>query len=296
MSDDPFEGCEVDDPQGLIDRLARDDCKRPKPNVGEPRATGYKKNGVEVRWDLARRLYVYGLVIGTTSDGTKQIAYPSISRVAKTISVGRTTVARHAATEGWDIARDIAAKQNDVRPLAVDDVPLILKSNRSLDEFDRIDRSIPKQIDQPTKKAITEAVQIARPAKPSVIDLEDDEPVNPRARLVEKAIETLSRFVDRFESAMALGDVKATSVKDFDVAMRLIAFLRGEADRRSEVKHVITLEQMQAKHAAARAHALTHGDAVVAGVLSMGDADADLEGVEVTDAEFEDVPTTGSAA
>jgi hypothetical protein len=65
-----------------------------------------------------------------------------------------------------------------------------------------------------------------------------------------EAIEIIDGYMQSFRQAMEEGRVRTDSATDFNTLARLKAFLEGKADSRHGV---ITLEQMQARHAALRA-------------------------------------------
>ena len=62
------------------------------------------------------------------------------------------------------------------------------------------------------------------------------------------AIETIDRFVGKFSEALDAGDVKVTSIQDFNIMVRLREFLAGNADSRAEVTGTITLDSLQSRH------------------------------------------------
>src|SRR5690606_37701743 len=67
-----------------------------------------------------------------------------------------------------------------------------------------------------------------------------------------EAIEIIDGYMQSFRQAMEEGRVRTDSATDFNTLARLKAFLEGKADSRQEVQGVLTLEQMQARHAALR--------------------------------------------
>lgn len=84
----------------------------------------------------------------------------------------------------------------------------------------------------------------------------------------------LDEFIQKFAAAVKSGKVRDDDVGAFDKACRLRAFLRADAEQKSAVKQVVTLEAMQARHAAARARA-QRADAVTAGVTHEGERNVD---------------------
>ena len=74
-----------------------------------------------------------------------------------------------------------------------------------------------------------------------------------RAISTAEAIEIVDAYMRAFREALDEGRVRVDNASDFNTMMRLKAFMEGKADSRQEVKGVITLEQMQARHRALRA-------------------------------------------
>lgn len=65
----------------------------------------------------------------------------------------------------------------------------------------------------------------------------------------DDAIRTIDRFLVDFEVALAEGRVRCDNPSDFNLMVRLKAFIMGEADSRHEELGGITLADMQAAHA-----------------------------------------------
>jgi hypothetical protein len=74
-----------------------------------------------------------------------------------------------------------------------------------------------------------------------------------RAISTAEAIEIVDAYMRAFREALEEGRIRVDNASDFNIMMRLKAFLEGKADSRQEVQGVITLEQMQARHRALRA-------------------------------------------
>ena len=58
----------------------------------------------------------------------------------------------------------------------------------------------------------------------------------------------IDKWITRFIEKLEEDDVRADCVADMDKAMRLKAFLRGQAESRIEVKNTLTLETLQRSH------------------------------------------------
>ena len=87
-----------------------------------------------------------------------------------------------------------------------------------------------------------------------------------RARPIEDALGILDRYLGRFREAVESGHVRVDAISDFNTAVRLKEFLRGGADSRQEIQGVVTLEQMQQRHARLREEVAAM-DAQLAGVV-----------------------------
>jgi hypothetical protein len=111
---------------------------------------------------------------------------------------------------------------------------------------------------------------------------------NPRKRSRRSPEKILEAYIEAFAKAVDSGDVRHDSVADLDKAVRLLAFVRGQADSTKQVHHTVTLDVMQQRHKALRT-SLASADDVTAGVLGQGvpgayesDGEAiDTEGVPV---------------
>jgi hypothetical protein len=89
--------------------------------------------------------------------------------------------------------------------------------------------------------------------------------------------ETLLDYLDLCDTQLQLGRIKADTVGDIDKAIRTLAFVRGQADSRREVRTTVSLEVLQAKHASYRVTASPSDEDLVAGVLGTGGGPAILE-------------------
>jgi hypothetical protein len=70
-----------------------------------------------------------------------------------------------------------------------------------------------------------------------------------RACEAEELSAILDTWMRRFGEAVSKGGVRADALADFNVAVRLRAFLRGEAEGKTEVKQVLSIEGLQERHA-----------------------------------------------
>jgi len=73
-----------------------------------------------------------------------------------------------------------------------------------------------------------------------------------RAQAIAMTRDDEIRLVDKylldFGKALEAGKVRCDTIADLNTALRLKAFLQGEADSRSEVQTVIKLEELQERH------------------------------------------------
>lgn len=92
----------------------------------------------------------------------------------------------------------------------------------------------------------------------------------------------LLRFIDKWEERVQNPhfNLVTLSVNDLDKAVRLLAFVRGQADSIKQTHTTISLEVMQERHKGMRMKAVRQLDDDVAGVLGKGDT-FDTEGVTV---------------
>jgi hypothetical protein len=264
---DPFDGCEVEDPQGLLERIAKE---TPPPKRKYTRAPPKPRGrfGRQTDVPLAERLFINGVLRGIGSDGKPVIAYLSATQIASATGISNKSVEQYARRKGWQAKRKELLDKDERNPVPLENLPPdIVPGWRVKDVENGVLQGLPL-------------------------------PANPRARSISDALSILEAYILYFGEKVAAHEVKAESIKDLDIAIRLRAFLMGDAERRSEVKHVITLDEMQSKHRQAREAAIQIEDSGVAGVLAQGDgsADVDATGAPIVDAEFEDQAEAGDAA
>lgn len=77
----------------------------------------------------------------------------------------------------------------------------------------------------------------------------------------------LDLWIKRFEEGLANGDVRTDSISDLERAYRTKAFLRGQVERRVEVKGGLTLETLQREHKEIREAEEIEDAELAAGVL-----------------------------
>lgn len=105
---------------------------------------------------------------------------------------------------------------------------------------------------------------------------------NPRARPRRTAEQVLLDYVALFDDQLRAKKVRADSVGDLDKAVRLLAFVRGEADSRRVTHTHVSLEVMQQRYERSRRQVIDATGEDVTGVLSHG-GDGGLEGEEAYD-------------
>jgi hypothetical protein len=89
-----------------------------------------------------------------------------------------------------------------------------------------------------------------------------------RSRRDAEAI--LESYIDLYADAVAQRKVRFDSIGDLEKAVRLLAFVRGQAESIKQTHTTVSLEIMQARHKAARAYVGGTVDDGVAGVLGRG--------------------------
>lgn len=80
----------------------------------------------------------------------------------------------------------------------------------------------------------------------------------------------LVAYIELFAEAVEKRSVRFDTIADLDKAIRLLAFVRGQADSTKHVHVSVTLEAMQKRHRELRAHVQNVVDDDVAGVLGAG--------------------------
>lgn len=96
----------------------------------------------------------------------------------------------------------------------------------------------------------------------------DDVLAEVRAAGTKNVVEVLEAYLALFAEAVQQRKVRYDCVADFDRAVRLLAFVRGEAEQRKEMRHVLSLEELQRRHMDARRLA-EHADPELAGVIGL---------------------------
>lgn len=122
----------------------------------------------------------------------------------------------------------------------------------------------------------------------------DQERAKARARRTTDALAVLEEWIAKFAEGLDAGTIKPASMSDLNIALRLRAFLKGEAESRSEQKIVHSLEELASRHLRIRSRAaLTDGE--LGGVLPPGAGEQATDG-DTIEAEAELVPQGESAA
>ena len=106
----------------------------------------------------------------------------------------------------------------------------------------------------------------------------------PAARTRGEAEGILVAYIDLFAEAVEKRTLKHESVHDLDKAVRLLAYVRGQAESIKATHATVTLDVMMQRHAGQRAAAHARIDDEVAGVLTQGDV-VDAVGVPVEEPE-----------
>ena len=73
-----------------------------------------------------------------------------------------------------------------------------------------------------------------------------------RALSTDDAVRIIDDYLHRFEEALEEGRVRFDNAGDFNTMLRLKEFVQGRADSRQEIQGMLTLEEIQARHANAR--------------------------------------------
>jgi hypothetical protein len=142
--------------------------------------------------------------------------------------------------------------------------------------------------------------QVANSIVPVVNKSEErTEPPPKPARPLRRDPETVLRaYIDLMADAVEKGTIRHDSIVDLDKAIRLLAFVRGQAEHRSEVRAVMSLELIAQRHRAFRERVTTRLDNEVAGVLGGGSSAADVgpdDGEREGDAPWGAIDAEGEA-
>ena len=104
----------------------------------------------------------------------------------------------------------------------------------------------------------------------AVVGISAYKPSTPGKRPRRDAEAILSAYIDLYADAVAQKKVRFDCIADLDKAVRLLAFVRGQADSIKQTHTTVSLEIMQARHKSARAYVGATVDDGVAGVLGRG--------------------------
>lgn len=110
---------------------------------------------------------------------------------------------------------------------------------------------------------------VVRSGRPDIVD--GAEGPTSRGPLKRDAEAVLRAYLDQFAEAVEHKRVRYDTIADFERAVRLLAFVRGQAESTKHTHVTVSLEVMAARHKAMRATVDAHMDDEVAGVIGGGD-------------------------
>jgi hypothetical protein len=110
---------------------------------------------------------------------------------------------------------------------------------------------------------------VVRTGRPDIVDGLDGP--KSRAPVKRDAEAVLRAYLDQFAEAVEKRSVRYDTIADFERAVRLLAFVRGQAESTRHTHVTVSLEVMAARHKAMRATVDAHMDDEVAGVIGGGD-------------------------
>ena len=117
----------------------------------------------------------------------------------------------------------------------------------------------------------------------AIIEGSADKLTKPGKKGKREPLAILERYIAQFAEAIDKRRVRFDTIKDFEIAVRLRAFVMGQAESIKQTHTTVSLEIMQARHKQARAYVATTVDDAVAGVLGRHvPAAIDAEFVEVS--------------
>jgi hypothetical protein len=120
----------------------------------------------------------------------------------------------------------------------------------------------------PERRAAAQGRGVTSPLGASTVDA-SALPVPPVERPRSDPQAVVLEYLALFERQLRDGRVRADAVGDLDKAVRLLAFVRGQAESTKHVSHTVTLDMMQARHKAMR-NLTSRVDDQIAGVLGQG--------------------------
>jgi hypothetical protein len=97
----------------------------------------------------------------------------------------------------------------------------------------------------------------------------------PRRLKTRDAESVLVAYIDLFADAVEKRTLRHDTIADLDKAIRLLAYVRGQAESTKAVHVSISLDAMQQRHREYRAHVIDVVDDEVAGVIGAGSGSAD---------------------
>lgn len=97
----------------------------------------------------------------------------------------------------------------------------------------------------------------------------------PRRLKARNPEEVLLAYIDHFADAVEKRSIRHDTIADLDKAIRLLAYVRGQAESTKHVHVSVSLEAMQKRHREYRAHVVDVVDDEVAGVIGAGTGSPD---------------------
>lgn len=196
---------------------------------------GRAKSGSRKRkYDLAaiELVYICGERKTSVNGQVQQAIFPTMKELADRAGCSHAYLKEFAASHNWVVKRD-AYLQGKYKPAIGEPIDGL---ENTADESD-IDKA-------------------AKAAKRKTADAET----------------ILLAFIEKFSVAVELNKVKCDSMADLERAIRLLAFVRGQAESTKHVKVTLSLDELSKKHSTYRANVRATVDDRVAGVLAQGDA------------------------
>ena len=124
---------------------------------------------------------------------------------------------------------------------------------------------------------------IAQVPASDIVQPPADKPRKPGGKAKHEPLAILDVYIAQFAAAIEKRRVRFDTIADFERAVRLRAFVMGQAESIKQTHTTVSLEIMQARHKQARAYVATTVDDAVAGVLGCHvPAAIDAEFVEVS--------------
>jgi hypothetical protein len=132
-----------------------------------------------------------------------------------------------------------------------------------------VDQRIARYRWRDKRRIFQTANAVVRTGRPDVVEGSDG-PTS-RGPLKRDAEAILKAYLDQFADAVEKRSVRYDTIADFERAVRLLAFVRGQAESSRHTHVTVSLEVMAARHKAMRQTVDAHMDDEVAGVIGGGD-------------------------